>query len=205
VTKAAAIALVADRLGNRQGMDERIARELDASQILLESGPFHPWFMRKDLSLSVSTQSFSLPADFIAPLEDQELLLSLDTGKPLVPIHDWQVGPKLRLAEPGLPSFYVLGPASIFLYPPPDKEYRFTFSYYASQPSIASLGSNDTNTWLTYAPLVLANHAGAKVAAHLRSPDTATLFQAGFDEAMQQLLRADAAWRANSRIYKMGG
>lgn len=203
MTKQQVIDLIADRLGNRSAMDGRIVMELDASQEYHEQSPFHPWFLAASTTVVATSSVVSLPTDFIAPLEDQELLLDMDSGEPLVSLFDWQVG-SLRL-QTGRPRYYVLGPTQVALYPAPSEPASLRLSYYARQPLVSSLSAGGTNQWLVFAPLVLANYAGAKIAMHLRGLEVSQLFMSNYQEAVSNLMRLDAAWRQGGKIQLLGG
>ncbi|MGC8807876.1 MAG: hypothetical protein ACP5QB_10110 [Thiomonas sp.] len=201
MTKQQAIDIIADRLGNRSGMDSRIVMELDASQEFHEQHPFHPWFLRTREVVVASSPVIPLPDNFLAPLEDREILLGPDG--PVKAAFDWQVDP-IR-GQVGKPTHYVLFPHHIELYPAPSEPITYTLSYYAKQPLISTLGPNEANAWLSFAPHVIVQYAGAKIAMHLRGTDVAQLFLVDYQEATRNLLHNDVAWRSGGMLQFMGG
>ena len=202
-----AIAAIEDRLGQRTELDASIKCELGLSQTFFESRGSLPWFLVRRTSSSVGGQTLVLPPDFLMEAPWEPLLrLVRDNGtvKDLVKGEMHEIADR-RGSVAGEPSYYVLEVGSVFLVPVPDTVYNIELTYLAKDTAIESLAPGGTNKWLTYAPLLLINHAGFKVASHLRSMETAQLFMAGVQEAEQAMWNKHYAMPMVARGMALGG
>lgn len=206
MTLQEAIETIEDRLGQRTEIDAAIKRELGLSQTFFESKGSLPWFLARRVSSSVGGQSLSLPSDFLMEAPWEPLLRIIrDDGqvKDLVKSEMYEVV-SARESQ-GEPSFYVLEVDSALLVPKPDMVYGVEIIYLGRDTRADTLPLNGTNRWLTHAPLVLVNHAGFKVASHLRSQETAQLFAIGLQEAEQAMWSKHYAMPMVARGMALGG
>lgn len=204
MTKAEAISLIQNRLGQRLAVDSLIEQELGAAQVLEESREQLPWFLAARVAGSAGAGTNALPSGFLAEVVDDPFvwLVTSEGTTPLVKKAMWEVE---RVTGTGTPLYYVLEPTGYTLFPQPEGAISVELSFMRADTPMASLSSGATNLWLTHAPLVLVNSAGLRVASHLRSLETAQLFQANLQEAMVAMWRKHYAMGQGGRGVAMGG
>lgn len=96
---------------------------------------------------TISTQDYTLPADFVETLR---IKLDTENDKPLEyrPIEDAES--RVAGTATGEPKFFALVGDVLQFFPTPDGDYDLTFSYYAKVPALSD--SSPTNWLLTAAP-----------------------------------------------------
>lgn len=202
MTRGEMIATIAARLGQRADLEVRARAELQLEQLKLEMGPLRPWFLKKRTAVTL-TQPFAVPTDYIAPVTGVSVFwLSETPPVPLVEVPEGAMSDPLY-SESGRPKYYFFGEAIWFL-PGPSVEHNVGFTYYyAKQPQPAT--DNDTNVWLTHAPLLMVARVGLQLAKFLRSPENVTLFLNDAQEAYTALHIANVAHEVSSGFLEMGG
>lgn len=213
LTKAEAIAYIQQKLGFRDDLDAAILLELRVQQDLLEQGQSLPWWLRVDGSLSAvaATDTIALPTGFIRLDEDIEpWMTDTTTGKrSAIKIVDWDQLLALTWDEDtqavatGPVRAMAIRNTTFQLAPVPTENGTIYASWYAKDENLADIASNESNLWLTYAPLVLVGLAGLEVAADLQHDDAVEKFQRIYAGANSRMI-ADIELR-KSRTYQVGG
>jgi hypothetical protein len=167
MTRDEAVTLIQQGLAFRSGnVDQIIAALTKAQNDLERENVTLPWFLiQQDQTISVtaSTQAYSLPTGFIKEVEDEGLrYTNSQTGKPVFLIKkpfdeakDFYTN-ELEVST-NRPLAYSLRKATIYLWPVPDTSYTLTWSYYAKD---TALTSNVENEWLENIPYLLIAVAG---------------------------------------------
>jgi len=177
--RSVAIQRIADGLGNRSGLSDKIALRLQEAQRDLEAGKTLPLFLKQEeqtLLLPVGQHAVALPAGFIR--EDDEEPLHYTSTTTLSPIFLQRKTYAEALTaygseEPGGPEVYVLRRSTIDFIRVADQAYTFTWSYFKAADILASEIEND---WLRYAPDWLIGEAGLRMAKDLRDSDGVNVF-----------------------------
>lgn len=208
IYRSAAVALIADRLGQRTGLEAKIITELQMAQMQLEGTEPLPWFLKQTATLTTTAAvaTVALPDDFIREFED-----AAQRGTLWVP-NDEGTGYKAMLKdsfqhlmgqdpESGKPTHYALLGSMAYLFPTPDAAYALSLYYYAND---LKLDSDIKNGWLAYAPDLLVAWAGFNIARFLRDLQAVDLFRAdiaGAQARMAQRAIARAVTHTDPRLH----
>lgn len=199
-----AVQLVADRLGNRQGIDERVKREMRLVQETLEGGDFLPWFLLSDpQETEVTQQRLTLPPRFLRFVEDDVLVMhdGEDDSWELERA-DLDVVRPFEIEKEGKPSRIALGRDVMWLDRPPDKTYYLWMMYYRREPDLDS----DNNRWLQDAPDWIVAETLVRMGMQFQmSGDFIRVAQQEAQQAKQRLMMASEARDHAYREYIFGG
>lgn len=182
--------MIAGRLGQRTDLDAMIYREVRQAQRTLEKTPPYPWFLLTSLSTDYSTQSNTLPTDFIETLDDTLYILKATADVTAYTTPARVTGGYLEhvitsSTNTGRPRNFTLLGTSLFLYGPPDVSYSVFLPYYAKDDVLA--GALSENLWTTYAEDVLIAIAGRQVARNIRDAERAAEFYDDGVEAKKRM------------------
>ncbi len=206
MTGAEAIALIHNRLGQKDGLDAWILTELQSAQNSLELAEWLPYFLlTKAAGATVAdAQTVVTPTGYLRVYENAGLWLVNGTKNVRLIKEDYDVlFKKFGTTDTEVPENYAEVGTTIYVFPVPDAAYVLNYFYYRNDPTAVATGS--TNLWLTNAPEPLVGFAGAQVATYLRDKEAVPLFAQSGAAHMAQLQRADTAREVNDRSYEMGG
>jgi len=176
--RSVAIQRIADGLGNRTGLTDKIALRLQEAQRDLESGKTLPLFLKQEaqtLSLLAGVHSISLPTGFIREDDEEPPHYTLSSSTDPVFLQRKQYKDALAAynGQTGAPQVYVLRTSTIDFIRTADQNYTLTWSYFKH----ASLLTTDIeNEWLANAPEWLIGEAGLRMAKDLRDADAVNIF-----------------------------
>jgi hypothetical protein len=167
-----------------------------------------PWFLLVTASESLSSgdNTLAVPDGFLREADDIHPMWYYSDSD-----SDWRPVPKedydiLRdnkdFVTPGEPKFYALVGNNRIIFPTPDAAYSVTTVYYTADQV---LSSNIKNQWTTYASGLLMAETGYREARVLRDYEAANMFKMDRDEALRQLVIANAARDAAGMLRFMGG
>lgn len=211
-TKVEAIARIKQGLGFRTDLDDAILRELRDQQELLEKGQSLPWWLKVDSTLAAvaDTQTIAVPDGFIRFDEDVEpWMTDTTTGqRSVIKVMDWDQ--LLALSWDEDTQAVSTGPVRAFalrgsvfqLAPVPTENGTIYASWYQQDEDLEDVGDDESNLWLTYAPLVLIGSAGMALAADTRDDDAIRIFTNMYTGANSRMI-ADIELR-KSRTYAVG-
>lgn len=201
-----AVDLVAKRLGNRRGMEDRIRLEMDIVKETLEGGDFLPWFLLSDpQETEITASKITLPPRFLRFHDDVPLWAIKEDRS-----DRWQLERcGLEVIEPlgtrdeGPPEKIALGRDVMWLVPEPDGTYYLWMVYHRGEPS---LDADQGNRWLTHAPDWLVAETIVRMGMQLQM--NANFIQAARQEAemAKQRVMVDSEAREHAmREYIFGG
>jgi hypothetical protein len=198
-----AVAIIANRLGQRTGLNAQIVTEIILAQNRLEQEPFLPWFLEAELSVTFAAgQNYTLPSDCLR-LTDFGVWAVVSEKHYQLRGDDYDV---LRRNESLLtaarPEYFALQGSVLHLFPLPDINYSARVG--VAEKAIV-LSSNLTNSWLQYAADVLVSLAGERMAKFLRDWTIADRFREERQEALAKLAMADAARRESGQSQPVLG
>lgn len=202
--KSKIINIIKTRLGNRTdpGIDDLIANELELAQFQLENDPdFTPWFLLTEnatYQMEPAEQRVPIPTDMIQEYEEGALFY----GNTPLKKRDYDLLVEFFKDSTGLPQAYSLVNDYFVVFPIPDQNYEIRMTYYAKDSRITSLGDNDENQWLIYAPDWVVALAGAPVARYIKDAEAASMFIADAAVAKQRVykIHIDRAERNAERL-----
>src|SRR5688572_11903717 len=170
----AAVAVIADRLGQRTGLENRVISELQLAQIREEEKPELPWFLLKNstgLATVANQQTLGMPADFLMEYEDGAFWIEDTDGERTFLVKGdygtFSVDECLIDADNPVrrPTNYSLVFNTVYFFPTPTAVYPLQLTYYGAD---ALLTTNIANAWLSWAPELLISSAGIAMARFLR-------------------------------------
>lgn len=182
-------------------------------QDLLEAGQSLPWWLRVDSTLSAvaSTATIAIPDGFIRFDEEVEpWMIDTTTGKrSVIKIVDkdqllaltWDEGTGATATGP-IRGMAIRG-ALFDVAPVPTENGTIYASWYEKDEDLANIADDESNLWLTHAPLVLVGLAGVEVADDLHNEEAKTKLQRIYAGANSRMI-ADIELR-KSRTYQVGG
>ena len=195
------------RLGNRSNLDQaRILNELILAQTRREMSPFLPWWLMQffaDVTFSATVATLAKPANYIREHEEHGGLWVLDTSGYPHPLKKRSPGNlySREFETPGMPAFYGDGNSLWYIFATPDQDYAGKVSGYYKDTALA-IGTltNDTNLWLTYAPLLLISEVCMKMAMQLQMPPAVAQgfgIEMGEEEAriLDETVAREEAWQ----------
>lgn len=185
MTRDEAVALIAEDLGFRTGLDDRIVRRLQDAQRDLEAGKTLPHFLLvedADLSLAQGARLVQLPERFIREKYDERIRYVSETSEIptfLTRIYSYDDAVLANVTEENLPAaplVYFLRSQHIDFITTADQAYELTWSYYQKAEELTS--NLDDHAWLNNdaGNLWLRGEAGYRMAAALRDKDAVALF-----------------------------
>jgi hypothetical protein len=212
LTKAQATTLVREGSGYRRA-DTGIEDALAWAQDQLERGQTLPWFLREEddeLSGTANNGQVALPTGFIREDEENEWWVEIDDVKTRLVKKSWafvrehRQDPTTGDDEEGTPIYYAIRNSVIEVSPVPSENYTIVATYFKNATAIASLGSGDSNAWLTNGGDILWSMAGIFLAKKLRDKESLEFFSDVY-QAAEKLLKNEIAEReAANREYVMG-
>lgn len=210
-TRATAIARIQRGLGFRSDLSQDIVTSMDDAITLLEQGDQLPYWLRKvdqTLSGTADNDAVTLPADFIR-LDDEDAVYTLDSDG-VTHIYATRVTPYSKLlgysglSDASNPIWYTQLGLTLHVMPVPTAAWTVYINYFAHDATVASLGDNTSNLWLSNAPLVIIGSAGMVLASDLGDPDAVKTFTMMYTEARARLLRDIEAFDAADDSITMG-
>lgn len=218
MTKAEAIVEVQRMLGFRTDQSNNIVLSLQRAQRLLELGQSLPWFLiQEDETLGglPDTGYVDLPMGFIREVEDEPwYFTSTGTDNYVRRLRKVAYDHMLDLGrnavtdvadnedDRGASYFYSIRKTQIFVRPIPTAIWSLRGSYYKAADS---LGTENTNVWLTYAPEVLYGSAAMAMARDLRDDYGYATAEVIFKEGNARLMADTIMREQGNREYVMGG
>ncbi len=172
-----AVAIVAQRLGNRTDLDTRIVTEMQQVQSELEQGKFLPWFLiYTDTALAneaSQTDTILEPTGFILPVDDVELEYLDSVHTKWLVVHKLASYDMLQSANISQFNYnaqmYAVRGSDMILFPDPGKVLSFRWSYYKAALSLAT---NIENSWLEKASELVIALTCLKLASTLQMEPT---------------------------------
>lgn len=168
-------------IGFRTDLSATIVLRLQEAQDELEHGKTLPRFLIEEdatLTLTVATNSVSLPTGFLREVDD-ELPRYTQSGATTPTFIKRKYFPDAReayeLDETGGPKVYSLRKSSLYFFPTADQTYSLTWSYYKKADPLTT---NVENAWLAadVGKWLLIGEAGFRVAKDLRDQSAQDLF-----------------------------
>jgi hypothetical protein len=213
ITKSKAIARIQRGLGFRTDLEDDILLELRQAQTMLEQGQSLPWWLRIDSSLSATANvsTITIPTGFIRFDEDVEpWVIDTTTGKRnVVKVMDYDQLLSLSWDEDtsavatGTITGLAIRQSTFIVAPTPTEATTVYAAWYFADDDLESLDDDDSNLWLTYAPLVIVGMAGVAMAKDIKDQDATQTFTQMYDNANTRLVY-DIELR-KSRTYQVGG
>lgn len=209
MTRDEAVAIIAQRLGNRTDLDSTIVAEMKLVQTDLEQGDFLPWFLISEHSQVTSTadeERVAVPSDFLRELDDEyNCLWYVDSDgvrNPLVKTdYDAALAKYGKTSGTDAPEVYCLEGGYFRVFPVNSSTLTLELSYYATDQV---LSTDIENQWLKYAPSLMINATGKVVAMFIGNEGAQAAFTQGENQARAQLIKNDAARREAGRNRNMG-
>jgi len=181
VDRDTAVALVAQRLGNRGStFNTQIINELKSAQSIMEARPTLPWFLLSrdttlvatggsdNTALPSTTATSTVRGSFIQEDDFGRLTINVSGTYTKVEKGDYN---SLRgttfYTTSALPTRYSIQAGTIFWFPTPDTTYATDIFYYQQDKVLTA---NIENEWLKYVPDVLITRATGQMAKYLRDP-----------------------------------
>lgn len=210
MTRDEVIQLVTFRLGNRSDMAARAVLEMPLIQTqLLEGNSWLPWFLEVDtaapnsLATTAQTRFVTLPADFLAEMEEGHLWITVNGVRSRLVKQDFDTA-LARYPEIGTPVVYSLGATKIDLFPLPADVYDLDFKYYGRATNMAA--ANVQTLWLEHASdLVIALLGETLAGKHIRNDQLAASFKTDATEAWNRLYAKHTARSEVNMSRSMGG
>lgn len=187
MTRDEAVDIIMKRLGNRTDTslrDDIIAEMVVTQATLLEGGPWLPWFLIKQdtLSLSADAYSVALPTDFLQEWEDGGLYhfdASASSGSnpwTLLIRDDWDVIENTYAnTTTGKPTHYDIVGNNILVAPTADVAYTLYYRYFGADDTLEGTygdANNVENEWLKYAQDWFMGEVGVVIAGQYLQSDT---------------------------------
>ena len=194
---------VADRLGQRKGIDDQIGTEMRiVQQTVLEGGDFLPWFLVSDpVEVETDAIKLTLPPGFLREYDGGALWAQDGQGVWRLAKVDFEELDVRCKGKKGKPTAYALGPTAAWLGPQPQTTYTFYWMVYRKEPKM-----EEGNKWLEYAPdWVIAE---TLVRMGMRLQMQGEFVQEARQEAKmakRRLMTADTARDAEGREVIFGG
>jgi hypothetical protein len=194
MTRDQAVARIQQGLGFRPDKATEIANILIERQRQLERGRTLPLFLLVEdasLTLSASTNSISLPSNFLRRASSRIRYTVSGQNRPeFISWKDYE--DSLNAYEVNYsagPQVAVLRNSTILFAPTADKEYTLTWDYY-KKADVLSTGSS-TNEWLDddYLPELLIGEAGMAIAKDLRDKEAIAIFAQMAKDARDALFK----------------
>lgn len=198
MTRDEVVKLLAWRLGNRKDIGERIISEMRFVQSqVLEQNPWLPWFLEKDwegATLTAGATAISLPADYLAEIEDEPLRLIASDGAVIELVKELPSDLAKTVSSGGGLSAYSVTPSQILFNTSADIPYALQWRYMGKAEDFAAA---DTETpWLAYASdLVMAALGEIIAGQHLFNATLAQGFAVNKQTAWNRLMAKDTSVR----------
>ncbi len=207
MTGTAAAAIIANRLGQRTGLDTQILAEMALAQIRLEGGDHLPWFLSYfDTSLVTvaGTKTVALPTGFIRIVDEGGLWLVDSDGKDKYLTKDDYDALRVddALDETGEPKYYAISGSNVYLFPTPDGAYPLKAHYYKKD---AAPAADVENLWLAHAADLLIAETGIPIARFLRDAEAVQLFIHDRQEARARVIASGIARDESGKRSTIGG
>jgi hypothetical protein len=194
MTRDEAVTIIKRRLGFRRGtsIDDNIIEALKEFQSKKEKAASLPWFLREensDTAIVASTAAYALPTGFIREDIDFSPAIVIDADSDEVILEPMSYDEAKGLYTPdaeGVPEVYSVRNTQFHLFPTPDADYTFRWTYYKKADV---LDTDIENKWLEHAPYVLIAGAGLRIAKELRDVDATAIFSADEKEWNDWLIR----------------
>lgn len=200
-----AVATIAQRLGNRTDLNNRILNELRLAQNVLEGREPRPWFLQKLVKVTAEPDDdmVSLTSDFlieaeeggIVPIVDGERKTELWKG-------DYE---ELAAAYPGtcdIPKAYAIVSSRLVFFPKFTETFQYMFLYYGRANQLAQ---NVENVWLREAPELMVSLTASRMAGlHLQSPRLAEKFERIAAEEWDKLVRQTESRKLVNQVLHHG-
>lgn len=176
-----AVSRIAEGLGFRTDLADKIILRMQESQRLLEMGNSLPRFLLAEdqtINLLAANSSVALPTDFLrlADVDRIRYIPDVTTGKPFyITRKDFTDALESYYGDPAGPKVYMLRASSLYFLPLPDVAYTLTWTYYKKG---ALLDSNIENEWLANAPDTIIGDTGFSLASDLRNQAAMQVFNA---------------------------
>lgn len=180
--------------GSSSKLDPYILNELQAAQGRLEISAWLPAFLRARSVLTVSSETFSLPADCLRLDDTEECPIQiLIQGKYEMLRRETSEFARLYYSsEVGEPKSYVVEGDEVYLYPPPNQDYTIRLKYFKAEPQLSE--SVVSNKWTVKAGELLMSEAGVVLATgYLANQEATALFESLRQRVQRELQHADAA------------
>lgn len=202
-----AVSIIANRLGQRSGLDSQIVAEMQLAQAELEKSKRLPWFLLyldESLATVNGTRTVNLPTGFLREEDDLGLwLISTDLVEHELVKDEFRIlNADENLTGSGQSTHYSLVGRKLYLFKKPDAAYSLKFWYYKADEL---LDSNRENQWLAEASDLLIARTGVQVAKFLRDKDAVQAFADDLALAYERLLQEDVARDMAGRKLEMGG
>lgn len=160
--------------------DDAIVDVLKEAQAAREGARSLPWFLLQEdqtIALTEGTRAYALPTGFLredidfnpVSVEDADDELSI-----LGPLGYDEAMALYAQDKEGIPEVYCIRASTLEIFPLPDADYTFKWSYYKAD---TVLDTNIENLWLEHVPYVLIADAGFKMAMDLRDEAATAIFQ----------------------------
>ena len=199
-----AVQIIANRLGQRTGLDSQIVAEIQLAQARLEQEPFLPWFLETIESVTFTAGAdYSLPSDCLRLTQVGVFVLSGGVYYQLEGKDYDYLRRSQALLTAARPEYFAIQGGTLHLFPLPDINYSARVGM-ASKAIV--LTTNTTNGWLQYAADVLISLAGERMAKFLRDWPIADKFKEERVEALGRLAMMDEARRQSGQTApELGG
>jgi len=216
------VTLLKQRLkrANTTAFDTIIETELQYVQDTLEAGITLPWFLLSENLSAITTigdERVPVPVnvdgavvtagqrtrDFLREYEEGALWWRENSTDDWVPLKKG-IYEHLLVKYPGSgsPKGYALDGMYFRIRHEPDKEYNLRIKCYLREPLLTS---NIENNWLIYAPDLMLEETGIRVARyHLRDEAAAKMFEADAAKSRMKLFIIDEARKHTNFEYEMG-
>lgn len=207
--------IVANRIGSRTDLNDRIVTEMQLVQTRLELLDTLPWFLDKlttGLTATAGSAVIATPDGFLREKETNSpdwggcVWYYDPTSGKRKPIHKEDFG-KLYSSEElqttGAPQYYAFVKDDIYIFPPRDVDYTVDILHYAAD---AALSTDLENQWLKYAPDLVIAETCLYMAEHVvAKPQLVQQFQTDVNAARDRLWRMSEARENSNRAYDFGG
>lgn len=210
MTGAQALTLLMNRLTrSNTALRAKILLEMNHYQETeLEGGEVLPdQLILRDVTvaLTANNRRFTLPADFLQELDEDETLWILDDDSEYQPMT--KVGfddAEFTLTDTGeLPLKYSIEGLYGYTFPIPTVDRTLKLAYYAAQSDIEDAAT--TNVWLTYYSDLLIGGTGLIVTSTIiKDPEAAAIFAGMQARGHQRLVNKVAARQEAGRSRRMG-
>lgn len=174
-----AVTRIADGLGFRTDLTDKIILRMQEAQRDLQNGKTLPWFLIEYFyqeDVDAGTATIPLPQSFLRLYEDHSphytaagdttptFLRAATSYRDMLAAYESD--------EEG-PQAYIIENSVIRLHPAPSSNIELIYSFYFA-PTV--LTQNVENEWLEHAPEWLIGEAGIRMAQDLRDKDAVTIF-----------------------------
>lgn len=216
LTQAQALALVQQGLAWRSDLSTQITSMFDLVQYdELERGTSLPWFLLLEdqpLTGSANSGSLTIPTnrEFIREVDDGALRIVSSDGPVRFLVkrsYDWIIEDQQSdegVVETGDPEFYAIRSSTFYCSPIPTAAWTAYATYYAHDAVFSGLASGAQNLWLKYAPGLLVNLTGVRMAEDLEHNEAMSKFQRRYDAARARMEAEIALREGSNREFVMG-